>query len=179
MKCKNIECEKETVGKRVYCSLSCRNIFVNKYLRDYSKYSNTCEQKKKEREGQYLKNPNCCRRCGTTIPFEKIHDNEIFCSHSCSASYNNKNKKGAKYTLTELGLENLRKSALKNFKIKPKVIVPKICKGCEKVYSNSNDRFCNIECKKVYHEKYTNRYQRYKGLTNFKFNLSDYTVIVL
>lgn len=28
MRCKNIECSNESTGKRVYCSLTCRNIFV-------------------------------------------------------------------------------------------------------------------------------------------------------
>ena len=50
MKCKNIECENETIGKRVYCSMTCRNIFVNSNLRDYNKYSDTCRKKKKEKE---------------------------------------------------------------------------------------------------------------------------------
>ena len=54
MKCKNIECENETTGKRVYCSLTCRNIFVNKYLRKYDKVSDTFKQKKKEKEDEYL-----------------------------------------------------------------------------------------------------------------------------
>ena len=45
MKCKNIECQNETTGKRVYCSLTCRNIFVNKYLRNYDKVSDNFKQK--------------------------------------------------------------------------------------------------------------------------------------
>lgn len=35
--CKNIECDKQTEGKRVYCSMTCRNYYVNKYMRDYTK----------------------------------------------------------------------------------------------------------------------------------------------
>ncbi len=34
-KCKNIECEKLIDDKRMYCSLKCRNIYVNKNLRNY------------------------------------------------------------------------------------------------------------------------------------------------
>jgi hypothetical protein len=33
------------------------NIFVNKYLRNYDKISDTFQQKKKEREVKYLENP--------------------------------------------------------------------------------------------------------------------------
>lgn len=46
MKCKNIECENDVTGKRVYCSLTCRNIYVNKYIRNYDKLLNTNEQKR-------------------------------------------------------------------------------------------------------------------------------------
>lgn len=41
MKCKNIECENDVIGKRIYCSLSCRNYYVNKYIRDYTKIKET------------------------------------------------------------------------------------------------------------------------------------------
>ena len=75
MKCKNIECENETTGKRVYCSLTCRNIFVNKYLRNYDKISDTFQQKKKEREEKYLENPKKCLHCDTIIPYDSKDNN--------------------------------------------------------------------------------------------------------
>jgi len=175
MKCKNIECQNETTGKRVYCSLSCRNIFVNKYLRDYTKYTNTCEKKKKEREEEYLESPKFCKECKIVIPFEKIHDNDLFCSKSCSNSYSNKNRKGISYNLTEEGLNTLRNSAFLNFGIKPKEKVEKICIECGQMFSNDNKKFCGNNCKKNYHVKNTEPYQRYKQLANFKFNLKDYS----
>jgi hypothetical protein len=68
MKCKNIECENETKGKNIYCSLSCRNIYVNKYLRNYDKYSDTIKEKNNLKEIEYLKSPKTCK-CGEIIPF--------------------------------------------------------------------------------------------------------------
>jgi hypothetical protein len=49
MKCKNTECQNETIGKKVHF-LTCRNIFVNKNIRKYDKVSDTFQQKKKEKE---------------------------------------------------------------------------------------------------------------------------------
>lgn len=175
MKCKNIECENETTDKRVYCSLTCRNIFVNKYLRNYDKVSDTFQQKKKEREEKYLENPKYCKECNQIIPFDKIHDNETFCCNSCSGSYNNRNRKGIKYNLTENGLENLKKSAFLNFGIKPKERFEKVCIDCGNKFMNDNRKFCNQDCKINYNKKNTIPYQRYKGLANFKFNLADYS----
>jgi hypothetical protein len=71
MKCKNIECENETTDKRVYCSLTCRNIFVNKYLRKYDKVSDTFKLKKKWKEDEYLQNLKRCKFCNKEIPYDK------------------------------------------------------------------------------------------------------------
>ena len=53
---------------------------------------------------EYYKNPKYCKYCGQELPFEKR--NNDFCSHSCSASYNNKgtcrNKKGVNGSGTKL-----------------------------------------------------------------------------
>lgn len=90
MKCKNVECENETEGKRVYCSLTCRNIFVNKYLRNYDKVSDNFKQKKKEKEKEYLKNVKRCKFCNKDILYD-TREND-YCNHSCSASYSNKKR---------------------------------------------------------------------------------------
>ena len=76
MKCKNIECENETIGKRVYCSLTCRNVFVNKYLRNYDKVSDTFKQKKKNEKKQNIdKLQELAKKIG--IEIKKIRE-ELF-----------------------------------------------------------------------------------------------------
>jgi hypothetical protein len=57
-KCKNIECSNETLNNRVYCSLKCRNYYVNKYLRDYTKNGESISNKAKN---SYLLSPKKCK----------------------------------------------------------------------------------------------------------------------
>ena len=89
MKCKNIECDKETNGN-IYCSLSCRSFFVNKYMRNYDKYSDTCKENRNKKEIEYLQNPKKCKYCESVIPFE--NKSNTYCNSSCMATYTNKNK---------------------------------------------------------------------------------------
>lgn len=172
MKCKNIECENDIPLNRVYCSLSCRNVFVNKYLRDYTKYSTTCKEKKDDKEKEYLENPKNCKECGDLITFKK--SDNIFCSSSCSSTYNNRNKKGIKYNLSEEGLKSLRKSAFVNFGINPREIFEKICNECGQPFLSKNLKFCSKFCKINFHKRNSNPYKRYKELSKFKFNIADY-----
>lgn len=81
-KCKNIECSNETIGKRVYCSLTCRNIYVNKYLRDYNKNGAGLSGEK-----EYYLNPKKCLKCSSIIKYEQRRNE--YCGHSCSASVGN------------------------------------------------------------------------------------------
>ena len=179
MKCKNIECDNEIIGKRVYCSLTCRNVFVNKYLRDYSKYKETCENKKKEKENEYLKNPKYCKNCGNILKFDS--ESEKFCNHSCSASFTNKHRdvtwqesisNGVKSYIEKNGYFGailLKNKGNKKPKIKPE----KICRNCNSSFFTTN-KFCSQECRRNYDRKDMDSYRIYKSDTNFKFNLADY-----
>ena len=128
MKCKNIECENETNGKNIYCSLSCRNIYVNKHLRNYDKYSDTIKEKNNLKEIEYLKSPKTCK-CGEIIPFSKITNK--YCNHSCVAKFTNSEKD---YSLRS---DNIRKGIHKylidnNIKDEDKIgLNDLICKGCK------------------------------------------------
>ena len=178
MKCKNFECENETIGKRVYCSLTCRNIFVNKYLRNYDKVSYTFKQKKKKKEEEYLKSPNCCKECNQVIPFDKIHDNSIFCSGSCRTSYNNtirevtwgdKIREGVNRYITENGYFGVVLKKVTSRKQTP----IKECPNCNLVFQKKT-KYCKNECRREYERKNMEEYQKYRLDCNFKFNLSDY-----
>lgn len=173
MKCKNIECENETIGKRIYCSLTCRNVFVNKYLRNYDKVSDTSKQKKKEKEDVYLLNPKLCKQCGEFIPFDKKRNN--FCGHSCLAKYSNPTRNVTwgnkisnsihKYLISN-GIREIGKVGLYDI----------ICKGCGEVFTKKrNDiRYCTSQCRRNFKRKNMDGYQRYRQDTNFKFSLNDY-----
>lgn len=173
MKCKNIECENETKGKNVYCCLSCRNIYVNKYLRNYDKYSNTIKEKNNLKEIEYLKSPNICK-CGETIPYIKKRNK--YCNNSCKAKFTNNNKD---YSLFAYKIkEGVHKYLIDN-NIKEKGKIGKcevICKRCENIFiANRYDvKFCSSDCRTSYRRKDMDAFKIYKSDTNFKFNLADY-----
>lgn len=179
MECKNIECNNEVIGKRVYCSLTCRNIFVNKYLRNYDKCSNTFKEKRKIKEEEYLKNPKKCKECNNIIKFSKYIDKDQFCNHSCSASFTNKNRDYTKWSskisdgvfkyFVKIG--NRNENDIKGiYKLK--------CYECGINFDGYNNKlkFCNKDCRNLNKRKKSNisEYKAYKSDTNFKFNLSDY-----
>jgi len=168
--CKNIECKNETIGKRVYCSLTCRNIYVNKYLRDYTKYSKTCEKKKKEREIEYLETPFFCKNCYEVIEYEK-RNNEEFCGHSCRASFTNGNRDYTKWSL------KISKSLCKFYNSsKVDGYYNLICNFCKESFRRKRKdiKFCSKSCKKLFFRVDKDEYKSYKNDCNFKFNLSDY-----
>lgn len=84
-KCKNTKCDNDVKKNRIYCSLACRNVYVNQNLRDYNKNK---EGLSKEKE--YLKTPKKCNHCNAIIEYKRRRNN--FCSKNCSASANNKGR---------------------------------------------------------------------------------------
>jgi len=173
MKCKNIDCQNETTGKRVYCSLTCRNIFVNKYLRSYDKVSDTSQQKKKEKEEKYLENPKKCIHCESIIPYDSRKNN--YCNHSCYAKSTNGNRE---YNWGDKIKNSIHKYLIKNgIKEEGKIGIYDItCKGCGNIFQkNRNDlSYCSSECRKGFRRKNMDEYQKYKVDSNFKFSLNEY-----
>lgn len=157
MKCKNIECSNETIGKRVYCSLACRNIYVNKYLRNYEKVYNTRKNKEKIKEEDYLKNPKLCNYCGKIIGY-LLRKNK-FCDNSCSAKAVNKDR---------IFVNGYIKKPQKQYELN--------CNFCGESFlrKRSDIKFCSKECVKKHRGKDVDKFKTYKQDTNFKFNLADY-----
>jgi len=170
-KCQN--CGISINENRKYCSLKCRNIYVNKNLRDYTK--NTIKLKKNNII-KYDNNPKFCLMCGNKIPYNKKRNN--FCNHSCSAKYNNKFKKGLKYNLSENGYLNILKS---NIKFHEQNMIeydknPKKCKCCENYlpFIRRERVFCDNKCKKEFYLRNKTDKEKYKIECKFNFNLKDY-----
>ncbi len=165
MKCKNIECQNETKGKNVYCSRSCRNYYVNKYMRDYGKCSNTFKKNKEEKEKKYLEDPKYCKECEEIIPFKKKEN--FFCSSSCSAKHTNKNR-------TVTWGNKISESLQKYFDSadKPKQNL-KTCLNCSNEFQK-NRLFCSIECKRKYERNNMDSFKRYRLDCNFNFSLAKY-----
>ena len=154
-KCKNTNCNNETKGKNVYCSLTCRNVYVNKYLRDYSKNSVGLSEEK-----QYYESPKNCVRCNKQLRYEQRKGK--YCGHECAASDSNLGRKHNIETCNKISV-----ALIKNFKIK--------CKGCEnEILKNEGVKFCSKECSRTFKRKNMTEFQKYKQECLFKFALSDY-----
>ena len=180
-KCKNIDCCNDTEGKRVYCSLTCRNYYVNKYLRDYSKNGEGISEKAKN---GYLLSPKKCKKCNNVISYEKRESD--YCSRECSSANANVNRKGIKHNMTIEGREILRKSAynkLHNVTYDKQINVikfyeenPKLCPNCSTPieYLNRKLHYCSKQCRKEHNRKNMNIFAIYKSDASFKFSLNEF-----
>lgn len=173
MKCKNIECINETNDKNIYCSLSCRNTYVNKNIRDYRENSNGSKKKKLIKEVEYLNDPKICT-CGCIIPFDKRSNK--FCNSSCAASFNNKKRDYSNFSESiKTGIHNYLID--NNIKDKSEIGFRKLeCKSCKKTFyhKRSNKVYCTDECRINYKRINMTEYQKYKSDCSFKFNIGNY-----
>ena len=76
----------------IYCSLSCSNV-----------------ARTAKNEVKYLKSPKPCKECGGAIPYLARFYN-VFCSSSCSASFNNKRRQKKQRFCASCGEETTRDS---------------------------------------------------------------------
>lgn len=162
-KCKNIECKNLILENRTYCSLTCRNVYVNKHLRDYSKISESNSLDKK-----YYNNPKKCIKCDVIISYENRRNK--YCSHSCAASETNKGR-----VVSEFTKNKHKKSLQKYYKINNIQHGIVNCKNCDiKISKQIRKKYCSDFCKKEYRRKNMTEFQKYKQDCLFKFNLSVY-----
>lgn len=158
--CKNNECDNQIDDKKTYCSLRCRNVFVNKNIRDYNQNSNgLSKQKKYEDNKKRCSNPNCNKE----LPYSKRKNQ--FCSKSCSVSIINTKRV---CTWGEKISNGVKKHIDENITLKVKN-----CKSCGKIISGRS-KYCNEECRKNFKRINTTEFQKYKLDSAFKFNLADY-----
>jgi hypothetical protein len=163
-KCKNDGCLNEVLENRVYCSYSCRNIYVNKNNRDYDKIGKILSSKTKD---EYNKNPKICQNdfCGEIIPYDKRRNN--YCNSSCHAKKTNLNRRCSLETK-----EKLRKKYYENNK---DVIIHNECKICgSKILKSVRRIYCSDDCRKKSRRLNIDEYNQYKQDCKFTFNLSDF-----
>lgn len=144
----------EALGRKHYCSHKCSIDFKQKI-------------KKK-----------ACLECG--IEFKPHNEKNLFCSQSCAAKYNNKNRKGEKRNFSDNGKLNIKKAVHRRLLIEDSFDeyekTPKFCKECgNKIeFAKRNSVFCNMTCKRNYDIKNLTNFQNYRKECKFDFNLSDY-----
>lgn len=144
-------------NNRQFCSLSCRSkFFRNKDIENPLKRW-TIDQKN-ERISKYEENPTNCIECGCKLEYQ--HQKNRFCSRSCSATFNNKNRKTRSIHTKKLISEGLKKfnknnpdfSKTKRRKISFCKINFKLCTFCHKCFISANAKnnlhrkTCSNEC---------------------------------
>lgn len=161
MKCKNVECLNETTGKRVYCSLTCRNYYVNKYVRDYSKMHITLDKQVEERKLTYYNDPKKCPKCDSILEYDDRFN--TFCSRSCSAAIVNISRSMDVETKSKISM-SLRHDTIRN------------CAFCEIIlpYRRVKNKYCSDICRKNKQRQAFNAFKIYRCDAKFKFALNKY-----
>ena len=159
-KCKNIVCKNETRGKNIYCSLSCRNYYVNKFIRDYTKNGESIKNKYRNNYvPKICLNPNCNQE----IPFERKRNK--YCSNSCAAKISNIGKVLTSITKNKMSLTHSLKYVETSIN----------CKNCEnKIPTKLRIKYCSDNCRNKYRRKDMSEYIKYKQDSLFNINLNDF-----
>lgn len=162
--CKNVGCSNDVKPGRVYCSLTCRNIYVNKHLRDYSKNGKGLRDNSNSR-AEYKKSPPSCNFCGERLPYEKRSNQ--YCNSSCQAKETNKGR-----VVSEKTKLKQSQAILSHFKGKHKTDP---CPGCGKEVKRINRRkYCSDVCRKESKRKNMTAYQAYKADCAFSFSINNF-----
>lgn len=148
--CKNEECFEEIPDHRKYCSFKCRNIYVNRHIRDYTKNVKTANELSDHKKNAYELDPSKCVYCGEIIPYNKRINK--FCNHSCSAAYINTKRDRKKYEISEDGLKTIRNANQNKHLILVEAYQknPKYCQICGSVleYEKRTRKTCSDKCLK-------------------------------
>jgi len=163
MKCFNLNCHNDT-KKGKFCSLKCRNLYINQNFIDYDKVKKSFEFKKLEKIEAYEKAPKRCQNCQDPIEFEKRRNR--FCSCSCSVTFSNTGKKFTSERKENIAIGVRIKSLLRTKKNLRK------CLWCGK--DHNNKKFCSNECYNKIKNANLSEYERYKLDCQFKFDLKEF-----
>lgn len=161
--CKNTTCNKKIADNRTYCSLKCRNQFVNLNLRDYSNIGNKLRDNK---INEYNKSLKHCQnpKCNKVLSYEKRRNK--YCDKTCSTSHIN--------TIRECTWgDKIKYGVLKSNQTRKSNQTDKICDVCKRKFISKN-KYCSIECSKHSRKQNMSEYSLYKSKTIFKFNLKDF-----
>jgi hypothetical protein len=160
-------CKKEYSKKGIFTHYDRSHLGKTNYSSGYNgKYDVLSERAKENRtilEEEYLKKPNKCKRCKIDLDFSAR--NNLYCSHSCSASITNVGKVKTVETKIKISKSLMRQSSHKECN----------CNFCGKLFETKRrKKYCSNECKRQeYLESLTER-NRYRRECQFQFLLQDY-----
>ena len=148
-----------------FCSVLCRN-------------RSTASKNDYESISKKLKYaPSICKECG--VLYEYISSKK-FCSRSCAAKNNNRNRPEEVYKKQSETLKrNLADGTVKIFR-RPTQIYKLSCLFCKKEFevtaSNKNQKYCNLICKKSSLAPINQKQKlaAYRRECAFRFNLADF-----
>lgn len=166
-KCKNNECNEFIVENRIYCSLKCRNVYVNKNLRDYSHYI----LKNAEKKHQYELNPKYCIHCNNEIIFK--NRNNKYCSRSCGTTHSNLARPKLKYNKRSAeAIENIRLGNIKRSERcrQQYYTNPSKCCICSipLTFEHKGRKTCSDECFRIHTSNNMSNNPNCGGETNYK-----------
>lgn len=158
-KCPICRNEKKNI-KNKYCSLQCRNIYINS-RKDYKKIGKKLKLYYDTKKTIIIKK---CENCEKEFEIKvnskgKYNNNKKFCSIKCANI-----------------ARGPRTEETKN-KISRSLFIEKnnICHFCNSYFDHKKYRkYCNIECKRKDKRKHLTEYKKYKLDTIFKFDLKTY-----
>lgn len=160
-------CKKEYSKKGIFTHYDRSHLGKTHYSSGYNgKYDVLTERAKENRltlEESYLKKPNKCKKCKIDLDFPSR--NNLYCSHSCSASFTNKGK--IKTLETKIKISNSLKK-IPSYK-------ECICNFCNKVFMNKRSKkYCSNDCKRQEYLESLTEKKRYRKECQFQFLLQDY-----
>lgn len=161
-KCKNTDCCNTILGKNLYCSFTCRNIFVNKNLRDYSQ--NAVGLSKKA-ISEYGDNQKICENpaCRKIIPYKQRKNR--YCSSSCGAIISNIGRCMSESTRKKISERNANKESKGSIK----------CKNCSSdIEIEKRILYCDKKCRHDFVHSLIPKRNAYYLDCRFMFKLSDY-----
>lgn len=177
--CSCTMCRKETTTLGIHTHL----IRMHGTNEEKSKWNNNNRNaainNKLKKKRNYSIEPNKCKNCDIILDYDKRRN--IFCTSSCSASYNNKIRDSKCYIMscTKIAICNNcnneysldPRCSIKNFtcrnckKIEKKKL--RKCRYCNNLLQQGTKKFVCIECQ---HLKWRNNANQF----SFKFNVFDY-----
>lgn len=125
--------------------------------------------KSQKQQEKYLLNPKICFTCSELIPYNNRYNK--FCSHSCSAISNNRQRIESGWTLSQESRDSIRHKLSK-----PSIffgpysrISTKTCKFCRTQFITPTTNQPQV-CKNCQHLKWNNNKNQY----SFRFNIFEY-----